>query len=178
MPGRLGLPLRAAQLPALRGRLRTDPAPGRRPGHPRPARRLLLPDRRARGRGHLPGPRHRPDQPRLRELHGEARGARRQGRAAGQGARLTPEQTANRAAPLGSRGAALLASSALRGAARRAAPRGAREAARSATTGPRPPADPRADGAPADRSRTAERLRAYLPLAASLSLEPAVTFTL
>ena len=51
---------------------RPDQAPGRRPGHSRPARRLLVPDRGAGGPGHLPGARHRPDQPRLRELHGEA----------------------------------------------------------------------------------------------------------
>ncbi len=90
VPGRLRLPLRPAQLPALGRRLGPDQAGGRRPGHPRPARRLLVPDRRPRGPGHLPGPRHRPDQPRLRELHGEARGAGREGRAAGQGTRLTP----------------------------------------------------------------------------------------
>ncbi|CAM5259890.1 UDP-N-acetylglucosamine 1-carboxyvinyltransferase [Streptomyces griseus subsp. griseus] len=89
VPRRLGLPLRPAQLPALGGRLRTDQAPGRRPGHPGPPGRLLLPDRGPGGAGHLPGARHRPDQPRLRELHGEAGEARRQGRAAGRFARLT-----------------------------------------------------------------------------------------
>ncbi len=72
VPGRFGLPLRPAQLPALGGRLRADEAPGRRPGHPGPPGRFLVPDRGAGGAGHLPGARHRPDQPRLRELHGEA----------------------------------------------------------------------------------------------------------
>ena len=86
--GGSALPLRPAQLPALGGRLGPDQAPGRRPGHPRPPRRLLVPHRGAGGPGHVPRPRHRPDQPRLRELHGEAGGAGREGRASGQGARL------------------------------------------------------------------------------------------
>lgn len=88
VPRRLRLPLRAAELPALGGRVRADEAPGRGSGHPRPARRVLVPDRRAGGPGHVPGARHRPDQPWLRELHGQAGEARRQGRAAGRLTRL------------------------------------------------------------------------------------------
>ena len=55
VPGRLPVPLRAAQLPALGRHLRADQAARRRHHGARPARRLQLPDRRAGGRRHLAG---------------------------------------------------------------------------------------------------------------------------
>src|SRR5690606_12797144 len=77
VPRRARLPVRAAQLPPLRRRLRPDAALRGRHRGPRPARRLLPPHRRARGQGHVHGARHQPHRPRLRELPGQARGARR-----------------------------------------------------------------------------------------------------
>src|SRR5262249_22184719 len=67
-PGRHAVPLRPAQLPALRGHRRPEQAARRRPGHPRPPRRLQPPDRGARRRGHQPSVRRGPDQPRVRGL--------------------------------------------------------------------------------------------------------------
>ncbi|WP_261400580.1 UDP-N-acetylglucosamine 1-carboxyvinyltransferase [Streptomyces sp. CBG9] len=84
----------ASATSCTRRSFRADEAPGRRSGHPRPARRLLVPDRGAGGAGHLPGARHRPDQPRLRELHGEAGEARREGGAARRFPGLTPHSAA------------------------------------------------------------------------------------
>ena len=82
LPGRHPVPVRPPQLQALRGHRRPEQAARRRPGHPRPARRLQPPDRRAGRRGHLPGVRRRPDQPRLRGLRGQAGRPRRTRRTA------------------------------------------------------------------------------------------------
>ncbi len=55
VPGRVTLPVRPGQLPALGGHLRPEPAAGRRDHRARPARRLQLPDRRpGRARGARP----------------------------------------------------------------------------------------------------------------------------
>ena len=81
MPRRHAVPVRPAQLHALRGDRRPEQAARRRPGHPGPAGRVQPPDRGAGRRGHLPGVRRQPDQPRLRGLRGEARRPRRPRRA-------------------------------------------------------------------------------------------------
>ena len=75
--GSVPVPLRPAQLPALRRHLRTHAAQGHRHRRPGPARRLQPPDRRPGRHRHLPGDRNRHHQPRLRALHRKARRPRR-----------------------------------------------------------------------------------------------------
>src|SRR5262249_14105163 len=81
MPRRHPVPLRPAQLPALGGGRRAEQAARGRPDHPRPAGRLQPPDRGTGRRGYVAGVRGQPDQPRVRELRGQARRAWRARRA-------------------------------------------------------------------------------------------------
>ena len=74
-----GRPCRFGQRNFYHSAVISGPTPlrGRRHRGARPARRVQPPDRRADRQGHLVGARHQPHRPRVRAVHGEARGARR-----------------------------------------------------------------------------------------------------